>query len=188
MEQSVSNQIYIFLFAVIFGLILGVINDIFRFIRYLGFKSKISVFLQDVIYMSICGLLTFLFLLAFNNGEIRYFPLIGEFFGLVIYRYTIGLFTYKLFKFIVSFFRWILLFIKKIIKVILTLLKKIFRPVFGSNSLVRKKLKIFKKNSCNIGSKWCIIRKSVHFFVSFFGRGKNHGNKRSKNRKKEAQA
>lgn len=188
MEQTVSNQLFIFLFAVIFGLILGAINDIFRFIRYLGFKSKISVFFQDIIYMAVCGLLTFLFLLAFNHGEIRYFPLIGELAGIVIYRYTIGFFTYKLFKFIVLFFKWILLFIKKLIKVMLKILKRIFRPILGRNSFIRKKLKIYKKNSCNTDGRWCIIRKSIYFFVSFFRRGKNYGNKRSKNRKKEAQA
>lgn len=188
MEQSVTNQIYIFLFAVIFGLIFGVINDFFRFIRYLGFKSKTAVFFQDLIFMSLCGLLSFFFLLVFNKGEIRYFPLIGEFIGLAIYRYTIGIITYKIFKLILSFLQLIALFIKKIVRVILKVLKKIFRPILGSNAFIRKKLKIMQKNSCNKGNRWCIIRKSVQFFVYFFGRGKKHGNKRSKNRKKEAQA
>lgn len=185
MEFTVTDQLAVFAFAAILGLFLGIINDIFRFIRFCGFSSKLSIFVQDIVFMAVCAVLSFLFAVAYNQGEIRFFTLCGELLGLLVYRYSIGILTGKIFSIIVKVFRKTVSVIKKIIKLIIRLIIKIFRPIFGKNSPFGKFLMKKKKNPCNYGSNRCIIKKSVQFLFMFFVRGKSYGSKRDKNRKTE---
>ncbi len=76
-------------FALLTGILLGVLYDVFRFFR-LTFNSN---FLLDFLFWIVTAFAVFSFLLIFNNGEIRgiYFVLI--FAGFVFYILTIGYVT-----------------------------------------------------------------------------------------------
>jgi len=87
---SVSGQMLVFLAACLAGAILGALYDVFRIIRIAIPCGRIAVFIQDIIYLIICTLLTYLFLIMENSGEIRVFIIEGEIIGAIIYYFTIG--------------------------------------------------------------------------------------------------
>jgi len=87
---SVSGQMLVFLAACLAGAILGSLYDVFRIIRIAIPCGRIAVFIQDIIYLIICTLLTYLFLIMENSGEIRVFIIEGEIIGAIIYYFTIG--------------------------------------------------------------------------------------------------
>ena len=100
MEKNLAEQLNIFLWSCAFGFCLGIIYDIFRFLRVLKFKSKLQIYIQDILFMCILGLCTFIFTTAFNFGQIRFYIILGEIIGIVSYRYTLGELTIRLFKFL----------------------------------------------------------------------------------------
>lgn len=102
MSQTViHDQISLFLYACLLGIGLGVYYDIFRFAREIGFNSDINVLIQDIFFTVSIAPITFLFFTAFNNGIIRIFAIVGQFGGLLLYRYTLGVFTMMLFKLLI---------------------------------------------------------------------------------------
>lgn len=81
MGISLADQTMDFLLALAFGAGLGAFYDVFRILRALIPTGKIVIFFQDLLYWCICGVLTFLFILGVNAGEIRRVPDRGGAFG-----------------------------------------------------------------------------------------------------------
>lgn len=146
MNNGVNEQVLLFLTAVIIGLLLGAVNDVFRFLRFLGFVNKRSVFIQDVVFMGICGIVVFLYSLAFNLGEIRFFTILASLIGVLLYRYTIGIITGMLFSFIAS----VLSKVKKILAIIwhynVRLVVIILKPIYNLKNIFSK-IQIKKEKS-----------------------------------------
>lgn len=186
MEKTVNEQLMLFGFALLFGMMLGVVNDLFRFIRFLGFDTKKAVFFQDILFMCLCAFATFLFSLAYNQGEIRFFTLFGEFLGIVIYRYTIGIITGKVFSGLVYVLKKIKTCIVMVYQFNVRIILFIFHPIFGEKSIFRR---IFKKNmkkSCKRSNFWCIMKKDIQSYTNKRVRREKNGSKRNKNRKIKA--
>ncbi len=95
LQQSISSQIFIFLFSLILGLMLGIIYDVFRIVRMIINSKNIAVFIQDVLYFIISGIITFIFVLGVNSGDSRFYILAGEGIGWIIYHITLGDIIYK---------------------------------------------------------------------------------------------
>lgn len=53
------------------------------------------MFVQDVIYFVISGIITFVFVLEFNSGESRFYILAGEAVGWILYHITVGESVYR---------------------------------------------------------------------------------------------
>ncbi len=160
MQFFISQQLSIFIFALLCGVVLGVINEPFRFLRYIGFNSKTDVFIQDVIFMVLAAFITFFFSLCYNKGDVRAFILLGELIGFLLFRFTVGLLTGKIFYIIYLLFNKIFSFIKKIIKLFVTIL-------IGFKDFILVKFPLFnktKKTSCHKSKIYCIIIKSVSKF------------------------
>lgn len=120
MEQSLASQPVIFGYACLFGAVLGVYYDVFRIIRLLTASERRHIFFQDVFYLFTCGVFTFLFTFATNNGELRFYILAGEAIGWCVYYLTIGAITLRLSTLVVTILE----------KIIAWLKKYIFLPVF----------------------------------------------------------
>ncbi len=90
MHLSLFDQGEIFRLAFLFGLVLGVYYDLFRFIRALGFTSGRAVFFQDLVFMSSCSVLCFFFAQAFLHGHFRLFVFCSHIIGFVAYRVSVG--------------------------------------------------------------------------------------------------
>lgn len=84
------SQLQIFWYSCFFGIILGIVYDIFRIIR-MFFTCKIwNIFIQDILYFLIAGILSFIFILSVNFGEVRFYILAGEAMGWIVYYLTLG--------------------------------------------------------------------------------------------------
>lgn len=59
MELFISQQLYILLFSIITGVIIGIINEPFRFLRYMGFNGRAEVIAQDIVFMILAAFVTF---------------------------------------------------------------------------------------------------------------------------------
>ena len=102
LQQSISSKIFIFLFSLILGLVLVIIYDVFRIVRMIINSKNVAVFIQDVLYFIISGIITFIFVLGVNSGDSRFYILAGEGIGWIIYHITLGEIIYKYSSKIVS--------------------------------------------------------------------------------------
>lgn len=89
MAFTFTQLLTAFLFSILLGLCLGVLYYAFNLIHFFGFNSKLSVFITDLLYMLVCGVITYLFCLVFIEGRVRFFVLIGEGIGFIVYYFTL---------------------------------------------------------------------------------------------------
>ncbi len=97
MHLTVYEQTEIFYYAFVFGLMLGIWYDFFRLLRALGFKSKRAFVIHDILFMSGCAVMCFVFALLNVNGHLRLFVLLGHLLGLFAYRFSFGILTAAVF-------------------------------------------------------------------------------------------
>lgn len=90
MNLSLSEQIAGFLFALAAGIFLGAFYDVFRVLRSMLNSKKSHVFFQDLLYMAVSAVVTFLVALAYSDGRIRFYLLLGEAAGWCVWHFTIG--------------------------------------------------------------------------------------------------
>jgi len=133
---TVTQQTITFLYAVALGILLCAVYDVFRIIRIAFGARHIAVFVEDLIFSLIALILTFVFVITFNNGEVRFFVLIGELLGFTIYYFTVGRAVMKLSKAIINL-------IKKLFRFVFTPFAKLFKAV--KNKIKAKKEKTVKK-------------------------------------------
>lgn len=76
-------------YAVLLGLILGILFDIFRFPR-LVLRDK---FLFDFLFWIISAIAVFCYLLIFNNGDVRAIYLLFILLGFLLVTFTLGYVT-----------------------------------------------------------------------------------------------
>lgn len=164
MQFFLSQQVMVFLYAILCGLIIGVLNEPFRFLRYSGFNNKTDVFIQDIIFMIASAFITFFFSLCYNKGDIRFFILVGELCGFLLFRYTLGLITGKFFYGINFFIKLVFSFIKKFFSAIVAILTKLIRPILAKIPLFNET----KKTSCHKSKIYCIILKSAGLLNKVF--------------------
>ncbi len=110
-EIGVGDQLLTFLYSLILGGIFCVFYDAFRALRKCGLNSYIAVFISDILFWIIAAFVTFIFLIARTNGEVRGYVLVAQLLGFVAFRFTISRFSFPLFKVIFGF---ILRVLKKI--------------------------------------------------------------------------
>lgn len=123
MGISISGQTLEFLLSAALGFGLGALYDLFRITRVILNPGRVFVFIQDVLYWIVCAVVSFLFILTVNRGEIRGFLLFGELMGAVFYYCTLGWLVMKSTRAIASavrrFFRLLQrLFVKPVQKVL----------------------------------------------------------------------
>lgn len=85
-----SQQLTIFLCSLGAGFLLGVLYDVMRALRLTFTSSRAAVIIFDVTYFLLCGILSFLFILALNKGEVRFYIIAGEIIGWLFYYLSLG--------------------------------------------------------------------------------------------------
>lgn len=118
MQITGVPQLYTFVASICLGAALGVFYDFFRFLRTIGFNSKVQVFIEDLVFSLVLTVVVFLFSIGYNSGETRFFTLMGHLMGFLAFRFTIGRVTIKIYSIIAKVFlvafRLISNFFKKI--------------------------------------------------------------------------
>lgn len=133
-EINSSEQISAFLYSLCLGVIFCLFYDIFRALRFAIKFNDIFIFLQDIFYFVSISFVTFLFLLAFTNGEIRFYVIFGILIGFLICYFTFSKYFLKLLKIIFKAFALIY-------KKINTILNRFF---VKTGSFIKKILNIIK--------------------------------------------
>ncbi len=89
-EINLTNQITSFLLSLALGIAFCLVYDILRVAHKLGLNSFWAVFFTDIIYWVVASFVTFLFLIARTNGELRGYIFVGEIIGFFLCRMTIS--------------------------------------------------------------------------------------------------
>ena len=144
---SLATQTKNFLLSLGFGFIMGIFYDLFRIVRISISKGKISTIISDVLYCLFLCFALFLFCLTVNEGEIRFYLLLGSLAGFFVYYFSLGVIIF-------SFSECVITFVKKVIKSIFNIFFYPFRFVFGKlRNLVNKITAKSRKNTKNIKNK-----------------------------------
>ncbi len=81
----VAEQVYIFLWTLLTGVGMGVIFDFFRALRSSGRTRNLVVYIQDMIFWLIVGIMIITSSFLLNNGDLRGYMLIGYLLGAIVY-------------------------------------------------------------------------------------------------------
>ena len=90
MGFSLSDQTAYFLWSIVFGMALAALYDLLRAVRMLTKARRTAVILTDILFFTLCGVLTSLFALPFNKGSVRGFIVFGESVGFLCFYLTLG--------------------------------------------------------------------------------------------------
>lgn len=114
----VVEQVYVFFYSILTGIILGILFDFFRGFRYEGIRD-IWVYLQDIIFWLITAITIIVSAFLINEGELRIYMLIGYLLGAIFYMLLFS-------KIVLSVLKFINNQIRKGFKIIVKKIKSIF--------------------------------------------------------------
>ena len=134
-----SEQLTIFISSLGFGFLLGIFYDILRALRLSITKSGFAVIFFDIFYFIFFGFSTFLFTLALNKGEVRFYIIAGELIGALFYYFSLGVAVIKITDHFITLLRKFYSFVFKIISAPFRLVKKGFLLIFTKTSNFFKK-------------------------------------------------
>lgn len=142
--QGLSAQTEIFLLALGFGFILGILYDVFRTFRMIISDSAPFIFLMDILYFLLCTFLVFCFNLTVDGGKIRLYVMLGDLLGWLIYYFSLGEISVRVSNAAVSLVRRAAAAIFKPVSGLVKLLKRLL----SKNTLFLKKIiRKFKKKA-----------------------------------------
>ncbi len=104
---AVNTQTIIFLQALLMGAVFGVIYDLFRIFRIAVPLPAGAVVAEDVIYFVFCSFMSFFLTMTVNFGQVRFFILLGELLGFLLYYLTLGTLVMKCAQRLIACIRWI---------------------------------------------------------------------------------
>ena len=139
----------VFLISLLWGVLIFVLYDINRFLRYIFRDHKLVIILLDVLFMALCAVIVFLFSLAYNFGKPRIYMLIGMATGALALRFTLGKLSLVLFIKVFSIFSVILQKIYLFFKKLITKLLKSFAYLVYNLGIKTKRIIFFKKGCTN---------------------------------------
>jgi hypothetical protein len=87
---TVSEQLKLFLLSCLLGVPIGVFYDIFRISRITFKHSKLLVATQDIFVLLVYGAFCCVFTAYCARGEFRFFYVLGNALGFIVYYLTIG--------------------------------------------------------------------------------------------------
>ena len=140
---SINNQAYVFLCAVIGGMLIAFAYDLIR-IKRRTIKTNITLIsIEDLIYWIIVAITMFFLVFYSNDGVSRGFIFIGAVLGVIIYIFTLSKFVisasvafirivYRILKFIWNILIYPFAIIFRIIAIPLRLILKLCKKLLGS--------------------------------------------------------
>lgn len=126
MDYLPFSQEYMIAVAIMGGMLLGFIWDIYRLIRHFIKMGSTGTAIGDIIYWIISIYIGVQIIFDLSYGNVRFFILMGFMMGALLYFYGISRYILRLLIFIVN---TILKFIKKIINLLIGPLKYIFKQI-----------------------------------------------------------
>ena len=90
MSLIISQQTAAFLGSLFLGAVLGAVFDLFRVFRKAFCQPVWLIWAEDVLYLLICAVITYGYMLQSIEGQVRVFIIIGELIGAILYYLTLG--------------------------------------------------------------------------------------------------
>lgn len=146
MGISLSAQTSYFLWSLVLGVALGVLYDNVRAVRMVLCAGQIHVIISDIVFFAVCGVITSLFSLPFNKGDVRAFILFGEAVGFLAYRITLGSVMGKVYAFLAKKIRGFVQKIRKLLQIFFNYLLKAIAHLLYNVDVVIDKLHIIAKD------------------------------------------
>lgn len=122
MEMVVMEDIGSFGISILMGVLIGVLFDLYRTLRFFSKPKKILSYIEDLLFWVIIVLIFFMLLVKTTNGILRGFIFIGFFCGGMLYMLVLSKFLLSVF---IMIFKLILEAISEIIKIILNPFSKL---------------------------------------------------------------
>ena len=132
---SINEEIFLFGLSCIFGVVIGICYDIFRTARILFPHNTILVVIEDVLFMTGYTIFLSSFASACARGELRFYYIVGNTIGFILYLFTIG-------SIVINTMKKIYFIIKKTIEIF-------FRPVQSLYVNLQEKVSKFVGSSKN---------------------------------------
>lgn len=105
METYLSDEAVAFLWSVLLGGALGAVYDVFRIIRIFRRKSPwLLVFFEDLLFSAVAAVATAYVLSRIHYGQVRWFLLLGQGLGFLVYYATVGSMIGAVARFLRKFF------------------------------------------------------------------------------------
>ncbi|NLX62151.1 MAG: spore cortex biosynthesis protein YabQ [Tissierellia bacterium] len=138
MDATIRVELYIFITSIYAGLLIGLIYDLYRTVRYFSRPKKLVADIGDILFWLIIALVFFYIMNKSNWAELRGYVFFGTFLGTTIYLKILSKVLYpimlKIFEGIILAIRWII----KIIKLPYIKINKIVQPKMRSLKRVRR--------------------------------------------------
>ncbi len=99
-EINNYNQLITFFLSCCLGAICCTVYDIVRALRKVGFNSFWAITVGDILLWILYAFITFIFLIARTNGEMRGYVILGEFIGFVLFHISLSKLLFPLFSFV----------------------------------------------------------------------------------------
>lgn len=147
MEVSSSHQIYVFSLCILLGILCGAFFDVQRFLRKLSFAGNARTMLEDVLFAFVCIGVMIGFGYYFNNGEIRYYQIMGALSGALFYAAALSRIFMKILFILFKIIRNLV--IKPLVKICLILLAPVKKLIFVLKKFIlrlRRKVISFVRN------------------------------------------
>lgn len=105
---SLAVQTKNFLLSLGLGFLMGIFYDVFRIIRLCISSKKIAVLIFDLLYSVLFCFVFFIFLLTVNEGQFRFYLLLGSAVGFSVYYFSLGVIIFCFTSFLTeSIKKWI---------------------------------------------------------------------------------
>ncbi len=113
-SQPLINQPRILLLSIGVGVLLGLFYSVLQGVFRLTGEGRLSYYLSDGIFVTVFTLVSFFFMVLYNEGRVRLHLILGEVAGIIIFYLCAGKYIYA--------------FIRKVTVILRKLLKAFFKP------------------------------------------------------------
>ncbi len=121
--MSISNQVNIFLWSILGGMLISFAYDIFRVKRRIIKTNNIITHIEDLLYWSISAAIMFAIVYIGNDGEIRGYIFLGIIIGAVLYILLLS-------RMVIFILLKIINFLKKALKTLWNIFSYPFKVIF----------------------------------------------------------
>lgn len=144
MEVSSSHQMYVFFLSVLSGIGCGVFFDLQRSLRRLRFAGGIRTTIEDIIFVIVSLGVTIALGFFFNNGQMRYYQVMGGISGALFYAAFLSRTVMKLLQLVYSILEKIIVkpvaLLLRIASVPMRKLWDIVKALSGKMKKIKKKI------------------------------------------------
>ncbi|MBQ8503646.1 MAG: spore cortex biosynthesis protein YabQ [Clostridia bacterium] len=97
-SEPLFNQVSRFITSIGFGFVICILYLAVVFMRMLVSDRKWAIIAQDIIFGITATVMSFFFMVLYNNGEVRWNLVFGEFIGAGVLYFTVGRYALSFLK------------------------------------------------------------------------------------------